>query len=438
MEAESLLKTFILTHGIQFSGRAVAASISARAKQQNLVYNAPRESQLHRPQELLIAHQDGYEVCVSAVAPVPGRTPAYLDCEKEQLRLSVPSWLPVSTGLTGLRFVREPEYYSGQLPSGRPITRIVSACGLDELNVWVWHDCANSQLCTFCGINAVQELSATTHDHFSARKLAKRPQPEAVWNTTKSQYVNEVVAAVEIALGDRCYAEHAHLILTSGNLAAHQLDLQATIYAELAQAISDRFPGRFAEGIVAVTAPPRDLRLLREMQRAGITIVVLNLEAYGPDVFVKHCPGKAEIGQDHYLAALQEAVSVFGTGRAWSNFVLGLDDIDLLLAGCDTLAARGIVPGANVLHLDHGARPDLAVPALGDTIRFFRRLAAILMKYDLRPYYCEKALRTSLANEAYQGRLGKNLVPNDPYEDHCQYGGGDVQVIEFPVPALDH
>ncbi len=215
----------------------------------------------------------------------------------------------------------------------------------------------------------------------------------------------EITEAVDLAIDDECYREEIHLILISGNLADSQLDAQAKIYSDLAHAITSRHPGRFAEGAVAVTAPPNDLRLLRQMKESGIEIGVFNLETFSPSAFAEHCPGKQKIGRDHYLATLQESVEVFDWGKSWCNFVLGLEPVDILLAGCEELACIGVTPGANVLHLDHGATLKCDPPTLEQVIHFFSKLAEIYERHSLRPYYCERALRTSLANEAFAGRF---------------------------------
>jgi hypothetical protein len=183
------------------------------------------------------------------------------------------------------------------------------------------------------------------------------------------------------------------------------MDTQARIYADIAAAITQRHPGRFAEGAVAVTAPPSDLALLQLMRNSGIEVGVFNLEAFTPDAFALHCPGKDRIGREHYLRTLETGVTVFGWGKSWCNFVLGLEPIADLLSGCEELAACGVTPGANVFHRDHGARATLAPPDIDTVVSFYRELATICRRHQQRPYYCQLALRTSLANEAFDGRI---------------------------------
>jgi hypothetical protein len=196
-----------------------------------------------------------------------------------------------------------------------------------------------------------------------------------------------------------------HLILISGNLADHQLNDQAQIYSDIAKVLSKKYGDRFAEGIVAVTAPPKTFDLLHVMKDSGISIVAFNLEAFSPVSFALHCKGKDKVGRDVYFNSLVEAAKVFGTGKAWSNFVLGLEPISDLLEGCELLAKLGITPGANVYHRDHGASLRGDVPEFDLVVRFYKQLATIYDKHEMQPFYCEKALRTSLANEAFDGRF---------------------------------
>jgi hypothetical protein len=424
MQAESLVKAYILTHGVRFTSDALRHANAIGAKRQNVVYNLPAtggvsvesnksqrlssaadSEELARPQELFLVGDDGYKVCVSAVAPVLNRECAVVSFRDGLIAIETPSHPELGKVVASVEFVPQPAYYALKTSRGRAVTRWVSACGYDEMNVWPWHDCAIGKTCTFCGINSVQKKAGRNIDTIHALEWRQSGDAISQWSQVRDGVLAELMEAVELSIDDDCYREECHLILISGNLADHQLDAQALIYAELANAITSRYPGRFAEGAVAVTAPPRDLRLLTHMRDNGIEVGVFNLEAFSPDAFAEHCPGKAAIGRDHYLDTLTAGVDVFGWGRSWCNFVLGLEPIETLLEGCEQLAAAGVTPGANVLHLDHGATLRCDPPTINEVVFFFNSLAEICRKHGHRPYYCERALRTSLANEAFAGRL---------------------------------
>jgi hypothetical protein len=423
MKAESLTKAYVLTHGVRFSPDALRYAAQGNAKRQNAVYNLPaaevmapssspgwslpviQGNRLDRPQELFLSGDDGYTVCVSAVAPVEGRESAMVDFEDGRLNIATPARPEIGERLNRVAFVPQPAYYGQHTTSGRPVPRWVSACGYDEMNVWPWHDCAITRPCTFCGINTVQKQVGRGVDRLHALEFRREEDADKMWSSVREAVVNEITEAVGLAINDECYRDEVHLIIISGNLADHQLDTQARIYAEIASAITRRHPGRFAEGAVAVTAPPQDLNLLRAMRDGGIEVGVFNLEAFTPAAFSRHCPGKDRIGRHHYLDTLAAGVGVFGWGRSWCNFVLGLEPVADLLAGCEELASRGVTPGANVLHRDHGAGVKQDPPDLDTVVNFYRELASICRRNSHRPYYCQLALRTSLANEAFAGRL---------------------------------
>lgn len=422
MKAESLTKVYVLTHGVRFSPDALGFAAQVNAKRQNAVYNLPaademihsshgrslpliRGGRLDRPQELFLTGEDGYTVCVSAVAPVEGRESAIVDLKGDRLTIATPARPEIGERLDRVAFVPQPAYYGLRTTSGRVVPRWVSACGYDEMNVWPWHDCAITRPCTFCGINAVQKQVGRGVGRLHALEFRREDHADNLWSSVREAVLNEITEAVGLAINDECYRDEVHLIIISGNLADHQLDAQARIYAEIADAITRLHPGRFAEGAVAVTAPPQDLSLLRGMREGGIEVGVFNLEAFTAAAFSRHCPGKDRIGRQHYLDTLAAGVSVFGWGRSWCNFVLGLEPAADLLAGCEELASRGITPGANVLHRDHGAGVKHEPPDMDTVVNFYRELAAICRRHNHRPYYCQLALRTSLANEAFAGRL---------------------------------
>ena len=423
MGAESLAKAYILTHGVRFSPAALDHAEAIGAKRQNMVYNLPaadaaicgrdavglavvlERDRAARPQELFLTGDDGYTVCVSAVAPVQGRECATVDFSEDRLALTTPTRPDVGGRIAAMDYVPQPAYYGLRTASGRPVPRWVSACGYDEMNVWPWHDCAIGQVCSFCGINNVQNRAGRDVDLVHALDLRRESDVDEYWRGIREEVLTEITEAVALAINDDCYREEIHLILISGNLADHQLDAQAVIYADIAAAIIRRHQGRFTEGAVAVTAPPRDPHLLWRMREAGIEVGVFNLEAFTPSAFSRHCPGKHRLGRDHYLRTLTCGVEVFGRGRSWCNFVLGLEPIRDLLVGCEHLASLGVTPGANVLHRDHGASLQCEPPSLDEVLCFFADLARIYRRHELRPFYCQRALRTSLANEAFAGRF---------------------------------
>lgn len=390
---ETLLKAKILTHGIIFSEGALKFAVESNAKIQNAVYNMPINSVDTRPQELIIKNcGDAYETVVSCVAPVKSRSPIEIFFENEKL-IAVHEGNVIND--VEINFVTEPDYYKKFLSNGLDVKKFVSACGLDELNIFPWKGCAISKCCKFCGVN-----NFIRADDLSAHKIS--PQ---VWNNLRKNYLENLSEAVSIAAKSDCYAEHLHVILISGNLPDELLNLQADIFADIARKIEPILRDKSTEGLILVITPPNDIERLKKLRDAGISKVVFNLEAIQPEYFKNFCPGKNILGYKFFIERLDAAVKIFGRGNTWSNLVFGLESAEESLRLCGKMADKGVVMSANVLHMDTGNRLNCEVPNFDATINFFFELEKINSAHGFKPYYCAKALRTSLTNEAHDGRI---------------------------------
>lgn len=396
---ETDLKAEILTRGVVFTAAAIDCAVRVGAKRQNLVYNAPKGFAKERPQELFLEGEDGYRTVVSCVS-------AHGKCEPVTVDVSPAGELVCRIGEHDARghvrvsYVRQPEYYAQRLPNGDLAQKYISACGYDELNIIPWKGCLISSVCRFCGANnvAVKNPSDALH--------AAHLRPGALgWEAARESYLAGLSQSIDFALKAECYSEHMHVILISGNLPNSQLDEQADIYCEIAAHIREQVASKSTEGIVAVITPPHDLSRLERLKQAGVSTVVFNLEVGNDPWFSKYCPGKSTLGRDFFIDRLKHAVTVFGRGRSWTNFVLGLEPVDQLLALCDELAGHGIVSSANVLHVDEGSRLDCDPPSKETVIQFFHGLSTINRRHGFDAFYCAKALRTSLSNEFQDGRF---------------------------------
>ena len=392
---ETELKARILTHGVVFTKSALLFAKKVNAKCQNLVYNAPAGSSKFRPQELLIKHVEGFETVVSCVAP-SNKEPVIIDYADNKI---IAKYKNILFNDIDIRYVEEPEYYSFKLGSNLKAKDYVSACGFDELNIIPWKGCNISKGCLFCGVNTI--ASENSSKIFTANQISTGE----FWNENKDFYLNNLIKSIKEAVHDKCYDEHMHVILISGDLSDSNLDMQTHIYSEIVKTILPYIYEKSTEGVVAVCMPPRDLNLLQKLKDAGVNKVVFNFEVANKNLFNKYCPGKKNIGYNHILKALKKGVEVFGKGNSWTNFVLGLEPYEELLKFNEYLAIHGIVSSANVLHLDKGNRLDCKIPTFEDVVNYYYSLDKVLIKYGLNPFYCSKALRTSLTNEARYKRI---------------------------------
>lgn len=393
LKPETDLKAEMLTRGVVFTPAAMDRAARDNAKGQNLVYNAPKGFAKGRPQEFFLEGEDGYRTVVSCVSAHGMREPVTVDVSATGelvCRIGNDS----ASDRVNVSFVKQPEYYAKTLANGDLAQKYVSACGYDELNIIPWKGCLISSVCKFCGVNSVAVKNP--NDALHAAHLRKN---DLGWDCVKNAYLSSLSESIGHALQAECYSEHMHVILISGNLPDDQLNMQADIYADIASHIHDQVREKSTEGIVAVITPPHDLTKLDKLKQAGVSIAVFNLEVGNDPWFTKYCPGKSALGRDFFIERLKHAVSVFGRGKSWTNFVLGLEPIDELLALCEELASHGIVSSANVLHVDEGSRLDCHPPTKETVIQFFHALSDINRRHGFDAFYCAKALRTSLSNE---------------------------------------
>lgn len=398
LSPETDLKAEILTRGVVFTPAAIDCATRMGAKRQNLVYNAPKGYARERPQELFLEGEDGYCTVVSCVSAHGKREPVIVDVAASGELLCRIEERVVSNRVK-VSYVKQPEYYAKRLSSGDLAQKYVSACGYDELNIIPWKGCLISNVCRFCGVNSVAVKNPSDALH------AAHLRPGALgWEAARASYLQNLSESIDWALQAECYSEHMHVILISGNLPDDQLDEQADIYCDIAAHIKGQVAPKCTEGIVAVITPPHDLGRLDKLKQAGVDIVVFNLEVGNDPWFTKYCPGKSALGRDFFIERLKHAATVFGRGKSWTNFVLGLEPVDELLALCEELADHGIVSSANVLHVDEGSRLDCEPPTKETVIGFFHGLAKINQRNGYKAFYCAKALRTSLSNEFQDGR----------------------------------
>jgi radical SAM protein (TIGR04043 family) len=127
--------------------------------------------------------------------------------------------------------------------------------------------------------------------------------------------------------------------LTTGT--PNRIDRGAPYMAKCAAAIRDA-----ADLPVQVQLePPDDFGWFAELKANGVESLGLHLEVFDQEVLKVVAPGKAAQGVDHYLAAWEAAVEVFGHGQVSTYFILGLgESLESVLAGCKAAIDRGVYP----------------------------------------------------------------------------------------------
>ena len=191
--------------------------------------------------------------------------------------------------------------------------------------------------CRFCDIN----------HNWRQHKRAGRPY-------TGIKPVEDVLEALTIIDEHDDGASHAYT-LTGGSVTSTVDGLaEADFYGRYAQAIEERFPGRWIGKVVAQALPREDVQRYKDY---GISIYHPNYEVWDARLFSIICPGKERyVGRSEWHRRILDAAEVFGPRHVIPNFVAGIElarpfgftTVDEAIAstveGLDFFMSRGITP----------------------------------------------------------------------------------------------
>lgn len=283
-------------------------------------------------------------------------------------------------------FLPRPNFWNYKTSSGMPTMRLAHFYGKDCLNFSIFSGCEFMSIgklpCRFC----------------------------SVVNTQKSHNTVEVFKSVE-DLADVCRLAVKHdkvryFLMTGGSTIDRKKEFNNHI--AVLSAIRHILPWNGSiKGNVSFL-PPDDMEMLREIKEVGVDNPSFNFEVWPKKAFEYFCPGKQKyVGFEYILQCYDFLVNLYGPGKVWCNFVAGLVPLEDIKSGFTEMAARGVIPGANVYHPEVGS-------VLGGTMKspnedFIKALylhaAELYHKYGYHPFYDASVLRNSMANEAFNGWL---------------------------------
>lgn len=258
-----------------------------------------------------------------------------------------------------VEWLARPKFYDLRTASGTPMTSIAELVGADCLSVSHTNSCltfSNGKQCAFCNLN----YTPKQYDEVLVRKRAAE--------------VGEVAGAA--------FREGVarHFTITGGIIPGNrEVPILETYLEAFTQATGlAKIPG------YVIMTPPDDLKDLERLHALGIQGIGFNLEFWNPAYFRAFCPGKEErIGYERYREAQRVAVEIFGTGgRVFSGFVAGMEPMESLLEGVQTLAEEGVASIPLVWSPSSGTRlHDHRSPYGEWHLELAERAAAIMVRH---------------------------------------------------------
>jgi len=161
---------------------------------------------------------------------------------------------------------------------------------------------------------------------------------------------HELLRAVELAKDDPL-SPARHVLISGGTPRPEDESWIDDVYAFIAQ--NSPIP-------VDVMMPARhDMNYPKWLRSVGVNMLSINIEVWDIARAMRIMPNKArQLGRDHYLEYIAEAVKVFGVGFVQSLIVFGeaIEPLESTIEGVRSLAERGCIPVLSPF------RPDFTTP----------------------------------------------------------------------------
>jgi hypothetical protein len=308
---EAIVKEDILRTGIAFSREALARAAQVKAKAyfifsfDFLPLNQMAEGEHWKaPEEIWLEGGPwGFRPTIISVRLNP-ESPYRVEVDDERLTLRVEG-----TDIAGVQLPPTPEYYTRTLSNGKRVIEIAPTIEWGYLvYLTVFRICqyfGQAEECQFCDIN----------NNYRQQIEAGRPY-------TGIKSIEEILEALQI-IADTDSVSHAYTI-TGGSITSRLKGLsEVDFYAQYAEAIEAKFPGRWISKMVTQALPKEDARKFKD---AGVRIYHPNFEIWDERLFSIICPGKDRyVGRGEWHRRILDAAEVFGPSYVIPNMVGGIE-----------------------------------------------------------------------------------------------------------------
>jgi hypothetical protein len=145
-------------------------------------------------------------------------------------------------------------------------------------------------------------------------------------------------------------------------------------------------PAPAGETLLYIT-PPADTGLIDRYFALGASRVACSVEVWDMARAREITPGKVNItGRERHLRVLEYIAEKYGRGKAFSNFIIGIENFDTLAEGAERLAERGILPTASVwIPMGRPVQGSMKAPNVDYYRRVKELFAELYTKYNLAP-----------------------------------------------------
>ena len=286
-------------------------------------------------------------------------------------------------------YLPRPKIWDIELSDGSKLKEYLNVYGTNCLNLFIVANCDfwNEGIpCVFCSLQPTQHLHKEVVVHKSLDKIEE---------------------AITLAFENEENLDW--MIITGGSLKDRKMEFKR--YHDVLSVIQKHIPQRWNYKIKgnAALLPTNDENDLEKLFETGIEHPSFNLEVWDEKLFKSYCIGKEKYASfDNLIETYKKAVKIWGGGQVWCNFVGGISPINDLKEGFRYMADMGVVPGANIFHLDPkaiGVKLGLKEPNEEYVFEMYECLSSLYKEYGYQPFFNHSILRNSLSNEMFHGWL---------------------------------
>ena len=286
-------------------------------------------------------------------------------------------------------YLPRPKIWDIELSDGSKLKKYLNVYGANCLNLFIVANCDfwnEGMPCVFCSLQPTQNLHKEVVVHKSLDKIEE---------------------AVSLAFENEENLDW--MIITGGSLRDRAMEFKR--YHDVLSVIQKHIPQRWNGKIKgnAALLPTNNEKDLFQLFETGIEHPSFNMEVWGADLFKSYCAGKEKYASfNSLIETYKKAVKIWGQGEVWCNFVGGISPIQDLKEGFRFMVDLGVVPGANIFHLDPkalGGKLGLKEPTEEYVIEMYECLSSLYKEYGYKPFFSHSVLRNSLSNEMYHGWL---------------------------------
>lgn len=297
----------------------------------------------------------------------------YMSDMKTDFRISLEDGNPVlfyqKEKICPITFLPGTQFYRQKTSSGMPFVGNAVLQGCDWVAfqcLWPCEYAIAGKPCQYCFSGGQYETLAR-----KKKKMPFIPSPQDVAEVVNNAIKLDGINSIQITGGSTFEAESEEEHITRYLTALNEHVGRENIKGE----------------ILLYITPPEKMGVIDRYFSLGADRIACSIEVWSDEHAAVITPGKREYTtKQRHLDALSYIADTYGPGKAFSNFIIGLEPLESLKEGAVYMAERGIIPSASVwMPFGKPVMGTMKTPGVEYYRAVKEMFAELYVKYDLTP-----------------------------------------------------